>query len=158
MIEARFGESSPFSLGVEEEVMILDAETFAPVAAVQTLVEESERLELPGRLKPELHASVVELNTEMLHPHLLQKNRQLHDATSSYTDSSRRSTRNVSRQSFSWNSGTRAQPEATGRIACVATSRSWAASQVAAGIDAEGRAATSVTVSGPVRPGRWRCR
>ena len=65
MIEAHFGESSPFSLGVEEEVMILEAETFTPVAAVQTLVEESERLELPGRLKPELHASVVELNTEI---------------------------------------------------------------------------------------------
>ena len=28
MIEEHFGESSPFSLGVEEELMILDAVTF----------------------------------------------------------------------------------------------------------------------------------
>lgn len=65
MIEARFGETAPFSLGVEEELMILDAETHAPVPAVRALVAESERLELPGRLKTELHASIVELNTDV---------------------------------------------------------------------------------------------
>ncbi len=65
MIEASFGESAPFSLGVEEEVMILDAETFRPVAGVQTLIAESEDLSLPGVLKTELHASVVELNTHV---------------------------------------------------------------------------------------------
>ena len=65
MIERRFGESSPFSLGVEEELMILDAETFAPVPAVRTIVAESEHLDLPGRLKTELHASIVELNTDV---------------------------------------------------------------------------------------------
>ena len=31
MIEAHFGESQPLSLGVEEELMILDAETYEPV-------------------------------------------------------------------------------------------------------------------------------
>jgi carboxylate-amine ligase len=63
VIEAHFGESSPFSLGVEEEVMILDAETLEPVAAVEVLIREAERLDLPGTLKTELHASVVELTT-----------------------------------------------------------------------------------------------
>ena len=53
MIEHRFGGSSPFSLGVEEEVMILDAETYAPVAGVDVLVREAARLELPGTLKTE---------------------------------------------------------------------------------------------------------
>ena len=65
MIEAHFGESAPLSLGVEEELMILDARTLLPVGRVETLVREAEGLELPGRLKTELHASVVELNTNV---------------------------------------------------------------------------------------------
>ena len=43
--------------------MILDAETFEPVAAVDVLVRGAAALELPGTLKTELHASVVELTT-----------------------------------------------------------------------------------------------
>ncbi|MBA3717645.1 MAG: YbdK family carboxylate-amine ligase [Actinobacteria bacterium] len=65
MIEHRFGESDPLSLGIEEEIMILDARTFMPAPEVETLVRGSEQIELPGRLKTELHASVVELNTEV---------------------------------------------------------------------------------------------
>lgn len=64
-IEQRFGESSPLSIGVEEEVMLLDAETYAPVGAVRELLARTEGLELPGTLKTELHASVVELNTDI---------------------------------------------------------------------------------------------
>ncbi len=63
MIPARFGESPPLSLGVEEEVMILDARTLQPAAAVQILLDGVRGLELPGVLKTEMHASVVELNT-----------------------------------------------------------------------------------------------
>jgi carboxylate-amine ligase len=63
VIESHFGESEPLTVGIEEELMILDAETLQPVAAVNLLVREAERLDLPGRLKTELHASVVELNT-----------------------------------------------------------------------------------------------
>ncbi|HUZ98716.1 MAG TPA: YbdK family carboxylate-amine ligase [Gaiellaceae bacterium] len=63
MIESHFGESAPQSVGIEEELMILDAETLLPTAAVDVLVRESCDLGLPGRLKTELHASVVELNT-----------------------------------------------------------------------------------------------
>jgi glutamate---cysteine ligase / carboxylate-amine ligase len=59
-IAARFGESAPFSLGVEEEVMILDDATFEQVPAVERLVGEVAGV---GRLKTELFASVVELNT-----------------------------------------------------------------------------------------------
>jgi glutamate---cysteine ligase / carboxylate-amine ligase len=62
-IEQRFGESSPLSIGVEEEVMLLDAETLAPVGAVRDLLERTRGLDLPGTLKTELHASVVELTT-----------------------------------------------------------------------------------------------
>ena len=45
--------------------MILDAETFAPVAGVEKLVRGAEKRSLPGRLKTELHASIVELNTDV---------------------------------------------------------------------------------------------
>jgi carboxylate-amine ligase len=65
VIERHFGESTPLSLGVEEEVMILDATTFEPVGAVDVLVRGAEHLDLPGMLKTELHASVVELATDI---------------------------------------------------------------------------------------------
>src|SRR4051794_33375600 len=65
LIEQRFGESSPYSVGIEEEVMILDAESLALAPEVEVLIGESEQLELPGRLKTELFASVVELNTDI---------------------------------------------------------------------------------------------
>jgi len=63
MIEQRFGESTPFSVGVEEELMILDSETLEPRPAVKELLRAAEDLEHPGLLKTELHASVVELNS-----------------------------------------------------------------------------------------------
>jgi carboxylate-amine ligase len=63
VIEEHFGESSPFSLGVEEEIMILDGETLDPADAVEVMLQGAAGLDLPGSLKTELHASVVELNT-----------------------------------------------------------------------------------------------
>jgi glutamate---cysteine ligase / carboxylate-amine ligase len=64
-IEQAFGESPPLSIGVEEEVMLVDGESFAPVPAVRQLLADADGLELPGRLKTELHASIVELNTNV---------------------------------------------------------------------------------------------
>jgi glutamate---cysteine ligase / carboxylate-amine ligase len=63
VIERHFGESAPLSLGVEEELMILDAKTLQPAAGVDVLVRGAAERELPGTLKTELHASVVELTT-----------------------------------------------------------------------------------------------
>jgi carboxylate-amine ligase len=65
VIEHRFGEGEPLSLGVEEEIMNLDTETLMPAPAVETLVLGTQDVELPGLLKTELHASVVELNTKI---------------------------------------------------------------------------------------------
>jgi carboxylate-amine ligase len=62
-IEQHFGESAPLSIGVEEEVMLVDAESLAPAPAVRQLLADAEGRELPGVLKTELHASIVELNT-----------------------------------------------------------------------------------------------
>lgn len=64
-IEQHFGESPPLSIGVEEEAMLLDAESYAPVPAVRELLGDAKDRDLPGRLKTELHASIVELNTDV---------------------------------------------------------------------------------------------
>jgi carboxylate-amine ligase len=61
VLESHFGESTPLSVGIEEELMILDAGTLLPVDAVGLFVGEAPG----GRLKTELHASVVELNTDV---------------------------------------------------------------------------------------------
>lgn len=45
--------------------MLLDAETLAPAPAVRQLLTDADGLELSGRLKTELHASIVELNTDV---------------------------------------------------------------------------------------------
>ena len=63
MIEQAFGQSSAWSLGVEEEVMILDAETLALTPGVEALVAWAEGHSLPGVIKMELLASMVELAT-----------------------------------------------------------------------------------------------
>jgi glutamate---cysteine ligase / carboxylate-amine ligase len=65
VIEQHFGESSPFSLGVEEELMILDAETLEQVAAVDRILKGVEGMDLPGSVKTELFASVFETNTNV---------------------------------------------------------------------------------------------
>lgn len=65
MIEQHFGESAPFSLGVEEELMILDGTTHAQVAAVDRVLRGVEGRALPGSLKTELFASVFETNTDV---------------------------------------------------------------------------------------------
>jgi glutamate---cysteine ligase / carboxylate-amine ligase len=45
--------------------MLLDGGTLAPIPAVRQLLADVDGVELPGRLKTELHASVVELNTDI---------------------------------------------------------------------------------------------
>jgi carboxylate-amine ligase len=56
MVPHRFGESSPFSVGLEEELFVLDAETLEP-ASVPDGVLDGERF------KPELFTTMLELNT-----------------------------------------------------------------------------------------------
>jgi carboxylate-amine ligase len=63
LIPQRFGDSPPFSLGVEEELMILDGESLAQVAGVDRILGRARGVELPGILKTELFASIVETNT-----------------------------------------------------------------------------------------------
>jgi carboxylate-amine ligase len=51
------------TVGVEEELWILDPDTLELVPAVEQLVARASARDLPGVLKTELHASVVELAT-----------------------------------------------------------------------------------------------
>jgi glutamate---cysteine ligase / carboxylate-amine ligase len=60
VLAAHFGESATWSVGIEEELMLLDGRTFEPVDAVGLFAGETD----DGRLKTELHASIVELNTD----------------------------------------------------------------------------------------------
>ena len=60
----RFGASAAYTLGVEEELMILDAASLDEVPAVERLLARVDESALPGRLKTELFASMFETNTE----------------------------------------------------------------------------------------------
>jgi len=62
VIEQNFGRT--LSVGVEEELWILDGDTLELVPAVEKLVTATAGRALPGVLKTELHASVVELTNE----------------------------------------------------------------------------------------------
>ncbi|MBJ7330534.1 MAG: YbdK family carboxylate-amine ligase [Solirubrobacteraceae bacterium] len=56
-----------YSLGVEEELMIVDGETYDLVNAIETLLHddgESAGTDVPGAIKPELMESVLEISTE----------------------------------------------------------------------------------------------
>jgi carboxylate-amine ligase len=64
-VTSAFAESAPLSLGVEEELMILDGATLLPAPAVGDLIAATDDGTLPGRLKTELFAFVVELNTDV---------------------------------------------------------------------------------------------
>ena len=58
MIPHRFGQSDPFTVGLEEELFCLDAETLAPRLFPRAALDGA-------RLKEELFSSVVELNTDI---------------------------------------------------------------------------------------------
>jgi carboxylate-amine ligase len=58
-VEHRF-EGHAYTLGIEEELMILDADSLELVNAIEQLLEESPR----GQIKPELMESVLEISTD----------------------------------------------------------------------------------------------
>jgi carboxylate-amine ligase len=58
-VEHRF-TGPAYTLGIEEELMILDAETLELVNAIETLLEPSPA----GEIKPELMESVLEISTD----------------------------------------------------------------------------------------------
>src|SRR5918996_2574286 len=63
VVEHTFGQSDPFTLGVEEEYMLLDGETFDLVQHIDTVLAAMAGHEFEARVKPELMQSVIEIAT-----------------------------------------------------------------------------------------------
>jgi glutamate---cysteine ligase / carboxylate-amine ligase len=63
VLDHRFGASPPFTLGVEEEFMLLDPESYDLVQHVDTVLTAMENGEFVERIGPELMQSVIEVST-----------------------------------------------------------------------------------------------
>jgi len=63
LIDQNFGRA--LTVGVEEELWILDGDTLELAPAVEQLVSGAEGRSLPGAIKTELHASVVEITNDV---------------------------------------------------------------------------------------------
>ncbi len=63
VLDHAFGESDAYTLGVEEEYMLLDGETFDLVQHVDTVLAAMSGHELEPRINPELMQSVLEVAT-----------------------------------------------------------------------------------------------
>ncbi|MCS7007528.1 MAG: glutamate--cysteine ligase [Thermoleophilia bacterium] len=63
VLDHAFGASDPYTLGVEEEYQLLDAETFDLVQHIETMLAEVSGHELEARINAELMQSVLEIST-----------------------------------------------------------------------------------------------
>src|SRR5881394_4489770 len=63
VLDHAFGQSDPYTLGVEEEYMLLDGETYDLVQHVETVLAAVAGDELGTRVNAELMQSVVEIAT-----------------------------------------------------------------------------------------------
>jgi carboxylate-amine ligase len=62
-VEHRF-EGPPYTIGIEEELMIVDRETFDLSSSIESLLDGMETVEIEGEVKPELMESVCEISTD----------------------------------------------------------------------------------------------
>src|SRR5918999_1268688 len=67
VLDHKFGQSDPYTLGVEEEYMLLDTETLDLVQHIDTVLAAMEGDELKARVAPELMQSVLEIATPVCH-------------------------------------------------------------------------------------------
>ena len=84
MLDHNFGAGEPYTLGVEEEYMLLDGETLDLVQHVEAVLAATEGHELEPRINPELMQSVLEIATPVCSTpaevdHELRKLRALRD-------------------------------------------------------------------------------
>ena len=63
VLDHKFGASDPYTLGVEEEYMLLDGETFDLVQHIDTVLQAISGHELEPRINAELMQSVLEIAT-----------------------------------------------------------------------------------------------
>jgi carboxylate-amine ligase len=67
VLDHAFGKSDPYTLGVEEEYMLLDGETFDLVQHIETVLAAVSGHELESRVGAELMQSVLEIATPVCH-------------------------------------------------------------------------------------------
>jgi carboxylate-amine ligase len=67
VLDHAFGKSDPYTLGVEEEYMLLDAETFDLVQHIDTVLAAVAGHELEPVINAELMQSVLEIATPVCH-------------------------------------------------------------------------------------------
>jgi carboxylate-amine ligase len=63
VLDHRFGSGREFTVGVEEDYMLLDGGTFDLVSGVEPLLEEAAEGEFGAQIKPELMQCVLEIGT-----------------------------------------------------------------------------------------------
>ena len=63
VLDHRFGSSAPFTLGVEEEYMLLDPQTWDLVQHIDSVLARVTEAEFAARVNPELMQSVIEITT-----------------------------------------------------------------------------------------------
>jgi len=63
VLDHKFGQSDPYTLGVEEEYMLLDPETLDLVQHIDTVLAAIAGHELEGQINAELMQSVIEITT-----------------------------------------------------------------------------------------------
>src|SRR3954470_16073771 len=67
VLDHAFGKSDPYTLGVEEEYMLLDSETFDLVQHIDTVLPAIAGPEPEPRINAELMQSVIEITTPVCH-------------------------------------------------------------------------------------------
>src|SRR4249920_1472877 len=67
VLDHAFGQSDPYTLGVEEEYMLLDGQTFDLVQHIDTVLAAVAGHELEPRITAELMQSVLEIATPVCH-------------------------------------------------------------------------------------------
>jgi glutamate---cysteine ligase / carboxylate-amine ligase len=67
VLDHAYGQSDPYTLGVEEEYMLLDGETFDLVQHIDTVLAAVAGHELEPVINPELMQSVLEIATPVCH-------------------------------------------------------------------------------------------
>jgi len=63
VLDHRFGEGPPLTVGVEEEYMLVDGESLELVSGVEELLDEAAESDFANQLKPELMQCVLESGT-----------------------------------------------------------------------------------------------
>jgi glutamate---cysteine ligase / carboxylate-amine ligase len=67
VVDHKFGAGDPYTLGVEEEYMLLDPESFDLVQHIETVLDAVQGDELADRINAELMQSVLEIATPVCH-------------------------------------------------------------------------------------------